>query len=103
MNAQHPQNIPGKITFVVHYDDKDGKAVTISQADPVIVVTHEWLERTLSVNGKPNTTPIYGTPECDTDRPHITQVSIVADNITLLYQVAAYDPLMRTFTLRWPD
>jgi hypothetical protein len=66
-------------------------------------VTREWLEQTLSVNGKPNTTPIYGTPECNTDRPHITQVSIVADNITLLYQVAAYDPLMRTFTLRWPD
>jgi hypothetical protein len=99
MNAQHPQNIPGSIIFVVHDDGR----ITIPHADPVIRVTRKWLEQTLLIDGKPSTTPIYGTPECDTDKPHITQVSIVADNVTLLYRVTEYDQSYNTFTLRWPD
>jgi hypothetical protein len=91
----HPQTIPGALYFRVG----DG-GITITHADPVIRVSREWLER-LTCDSP--ALPIYGTPECDTNKPHISRVSIAGDNALILYDITSYDSLTRTFILRWPD
>lgn len=94
----HPQTTPGSLDFRLG----DG-GIIITHADPVICVSREWLEHTIGASKNIHITPIYGTSEYNPNKPHITRVSITADNMLVIYNITSYDTLTRTFILSWPD